>query len=105
MVPTGQTPSRLRKGEHGSLAVSANTITKTETDENGEDVEREIPFMDFESNCPESVSTLLSAEGNQDSSRFPGEPGEGPAFRRARDEPEDGLPSQSRAALPEFASD
>jgi len=36
---------QVRKGEHGSLVVYANTITKTETGENGEDVEREIPFM------------------------------------------------------------
>lgn len=36
---------QVRKGEHGSLVVYANTITKTETDEHGEDVEREIPFM------------------------------------------------------------
>ncbi len=35
----------VRKGEHGSLVVYANSITKTETGENGEDVEREIPFM------------------------------------------------------------
>ena len=36
---------QVRKGEHGSLVVYANSITKTETDENGADVEREIPFM------------------------------------------------------------
>jgi antirestriction protein ArdC len=37
---------QVRKGEKGSLVVYANTITKTETDEeSGEDVEREIPFM------------------------------------------------------------
>ena len=35
----------VRKGEHGSLVVYANRITKTETGDNGEDVEREIPFM------------------------------------------------------------
>lgn len=35
----------VRKGEHGSLVVYANSITKTEAGENGEDVEREIPFM------------------------------------------------------------
>lgn len=38
----------VRKGEHGSLVVYANTITKTEQDETtgeGEDVEHHIPFM------------------------------------------------------------
>ena len=37
--------AHVRKGEHGSLVVFANTVTKTERDENGDDVEREIPFM------------------------------------------------------------
>lgn len=37
---------RIRKGEHGSLVVYADTFRKTETDEEiGEDVERAIPFM------------------------------------------------------------
>ena len=36
---------KVRKGEHGSLVVYANTISKTETNEQGEDVKREIPFM------------------------------------------------------------
>jgi antirestriction protein ArdC len=35
----------VRKGEHGSLVVFANTVTRTETNADGEDVEREIPFM------------------------------------------------------------
>jgi len=36
----------VKKGEHGSLVVYANTITRTEQDEEtGEDVERAIPFM------------------------------------------------------------
>ncbi len=35
----------VRKGERGSLVVYANTVTKTETNDKGEDVEREIPFM------------------------------------------------------------
>ncbi|CAB3802777.1 DNA primase TraC [Paraburkholderia ultramafica] len=35
----------VRKGEHGSLVVYANKITKTETDGKGDKVEREIPFM------------------------------------------------------------
>jgi antirestriction protein ArdC len=37
--------ANVRKGEHGSLVVYANTVTKTETNGQGEDVEREIPFM------------------------------------------------------------
>src|SRR6202023_3424515 len=36
---------QARKGEHGSLVVYANRITKTETNEQGEDTEREIPYM------------------------------------------------------------
>lgn len=44
---------QVRKGEHGSLVVYASTmrvkehraITRTEQDENGADIEREIPFM------------------------------------------------------------
>jgi antirestriction protein ArdC len=36
----------VRKGEHGSLVVYANTITRTETnEETGEESEQEIPFM------------------------------------------------------------
>lgn len=38
--------ANVRKGEHGSLVVYADRITRTETDsETGEDTEREIPFM------------------------------------------------------------
>ena len=37
--------AHVRKGERGSLVVYANTITKTEEGENGEDCERQIPFM------------------------------------------------------------
>jgi antirestriction protein ArdC len=37
--------ANVRKGERGSLVVYANRITKTETNEAGEDTEREIPFM------------------------------------------------------------
>jgi antirestriction protein ArdC len=40
-----ETGGQVRKGEHGSLVVYANSITKTETNEKGEDTEREIPFM------------------------------------------------------------
>ena len=37
--------SLLVKGEHGSTVVYANRITRTETTDKGEDVEREIPFL------------------------------------------------------------
>ena len=38
--------AHVRKGEHGSLVVYANTFHKTETDQNsGEEVEKDIPFM------------------------------------------------------------
>jgi antirestriction protein ArdC len=36
---------QVRKGESGSLVVYADRITRTETDERGEDIERRIPFM------------------------------------------------------------
>jgi antirestriction protein ArdC len=36
---------QVRKGEHGSLVVYADKITRTETNASGEDVEQEIPFM------------------------------------------------------------
>jgi antirestriction protein ArdC len=35
----------VRKGEHGSLVVYANRVTKIETTPEGEDVERSIPFL------------------------------------------------------------
>lgn len=35
----------VRKGESGSLVVYANTLHRTETDERGEEVERDIPYM------------------------------------------------------------
>jgi antirestriction protein ArdC len=35
----------VRRGEHGAVIVYADRITRTQTDERGEDVEREIPFM------------------------------------------------------------
>jgi antirestriction protein ArdC len=37
--------ANVRKGEQGSLVVYANSISKTKTNEKGEDTEREIPFM------------------------------------------------------------
>lgn len=37
--------AQVRKGERGSLVVFADRFKKTESDENGQDVEREIPFM------------------------------------------------------------
>ena len=36
---------QVRKGEHGSLVVYADRICKTETADNGDAVEREIPFL------------------------------------------------------------
>jgi antirestriction protein ArdC len=35
----------VRKGEHGELVVYANRITRTETDDKGEEIEREISFL------------------------------------------------------------
>jgi antirestriction protein ArdC len=35
----------VRKGERGELVVYANRITRTETDDKGEETEREIPFL------------------------------------------------------------
>lgn len=37
--------AQVRKGERGSLVVYANSVTKTETDAQGEEHERSIPFM------------------------------------------------------------
>jgi antirestriction protein ArdC len=37
--------AQVRKGEHGSLVVYADRITRTETSDSGEETEREIPFM------------------------------------------------------------
>lgn len=37
--------ANVRKGEHGSLVVYADTFSKTENDEKGEETERSIPFM------------------------------------------------------------
>jgi len=37
--------AHVRKGEKGSLVVYANKITKTENDNDGNEIEREIPFM------------------------------------------------------------
>jgi antirestriction protein ArdC len=36
---------QVRKGEKGSLVVYADTFTKIETDDKGENVETEVPFM------------------------------------------------------------
>ena len=36
---------QVRKGEKGSLVVYANTLTKTESNEDGEEEERSIPYM------------------------------------------------------------
>lgn len=37
--------AHVRKGENGSLVVYADRFTRTETGDNGQDIEREIPFM------------------------------------------------------------
>ena len=37
--------AQVRKGERGSLVVYANSVTKTETDTQGDEHERSIPFM------------------------------------------------------------
>ena len=37
--------AQVRKGEHGSLVVYADRITRTETNERGEESESEIPFL------------------------------------------------------------
>ena len=40
-----QLGGHVRKGEHGAMVVYANRFTRTETDDDGRDVEREIPFL------------------------------------------------------------
>lgn len=35
----------VRRGEHGSMIVYADRLVRTVTDEHGEDIEREIPFL------------------------------------------------------------
>jgi antirestriction protein ArdC len=56
----------VRKGEHGELVVYANRITRTETDEKGAEVEREIPFMKgytvFNAEQCEGLPALYSAK-------------------------------------------
>jgi antirestriction protein ArdC len=37
--------AHVRKGEHGATVVYANRFKRTETDDDGRDVEREIPFL------------------------------------------------------------
>ena len=37
--------ANVRKGEHGSLVVYADSFKKTDTDDKGEETEREIPFL------------------------------------------------------------
>src|SRR5205085_12548880 len=37
--------AHVRKGEKGSLVVYANTFTRTEEDAEGQEIEREIPFL------------------------------------------------------------
>ena len=37
--------AHVRKGEHGTLVVYADTFTRTETNDQGDEVERRIPFL------------------------------------------------------------
>ena len=37
--------ANVRKGEHGTMVVYANTVTRTETDDHGDEVEQSIPFL------------------------------------------------------------
>jgi antirestriction protein ArdC len=37
--------ANVRKGEHGTMVVYANTVTRTETDDCGDEVEQAIPFL------------------------------------------------------------
>ncbi len=37
--------AQVREGEHGSLVVFADRVTKTETNDNGEAIEHDIPFV------------------------------------------------------------
>lgn len=37
--------AHVRKGQQGSLVVYANKLTRTETDDNGAEVEKQIPYM------------------------------------------------------------
>ena len=37
--------AQVRKGEHGELVVYADRITRTETTDTGDEIEREIPFL------------------------------------------------------------
>src|ERR1700726_1994866 len=37
--------AQVRKGEHGALVIYANAFTVTETNPQGEDIERDVPFM------------------------------------------------------------
>lgn len=42
---TKELGGHVRKGEHGSIVVYASSFKKTEEDNKGDDVEREIPFL------------------------------------------------------------
>jgi len=41
----GELEGQVRRGEKGSLVVYANTFTRHETDDNGEEHEHEVPFL------------------------------------------------------------
>lgn len=42
---TKELGAHVRKGETGSLVVYASRFTKTETDNHGDEIERDIPFL------------------------------------------------------------
>ena len=49
----------VRKGESGTMVVYANKITKTETDEHGDEIERAIPFLRaYTVFCVEQIENL-----------------------------------------------
>jgi len=43
---------QVRQGQKGSLVVYADTFTRTETDDEGEEQERETPFLKGYTLCP-----------------------------------------------------
>lgn len=61
--------AQVRKGEAGSLVVFANRVTRTETNERGDDVEREIPVM-----RGYTVFNVEQIDGLPERFRAPGQP-------------------------------
>ena len=54
--------AHVRKGEHGSLAVYANSVTRTETNDKSEDIEREIQATSATAEIRVSALPLDSAD-------------------------------------------